>query len=113
MKRFSKTAIVLLTTLFVVTSSSIAHADNIYDAAALTAIAVGPGADIYIRFDGLLDPGPCGENNHWVMIPSTASDVMRSLVLSLYFSGKSTQIRTSGCNGSYEVVYQIYSPKGG
>jgi hypothetical protein len=112
MKRVSKTAIVILTTLFGVALSSIALA-GIYNAGAITSIAVGSGGEVYIRWDGLPDPGPCGENNHWVMIPSNAPDTMKSLALSLYFSGKSAQIRTDGCNGAYELVTQLYSPKGG
>jgi hypothetical protein len=112
MKRSSKTAIVILTTLFMVTLPSIAHA-GVYDAAAITSIAVGSGGEVYLRWAGLPDPGPCGENNHWVMIPSNALDAMKSLAISLYFSGKSAQIRTSGCSGTYELVTQLYSPAGG
>lgn len=113
MNRFSKTALVILTALLVVILSSIAHA-GIYDATAITSIAVGSGGELYIRWTGLPDPGPCGgENYHWVMIPSNAPDVMKSLALSLYFSGKSAQIRTAGCNGAYELVTQLYSPAGG
>ena len=114
MQRFSKTTIVILTTLFVFALSLNALAGNTYEAAAITSISIGSAGEMYIRWEGLPDPGPCGgENYHWVMIPANATDVMKSLALSLYFSGKSAEIRTSGCNGVYELVTQLYSPKGG
>lgn len=112
MSKFPKTGVLILTTAFVVALSSIAHA-GVYDAGAITSIAVGSGGEMYIRWDGLPNPGLCGDNNNWVMIPSSAPDTMKSLALSLYFSGKSAQIRTEGCSGAYELVVQLYSPKGG
>jgi hypothetical protein len=116
MKRFSKTAIVILTTLFVIALSSIAHA-GVYNAAAITSIGVGSSGEVYIRWEGLPDPAPpesgcSGENNHWVVIPSDASDALKSLALSLYFSGKPARIDTSGCRGAYETVITLYSPGG-
>ena len=114
MKRFFKTAVVILTMLLGVALCPVAHADHVYEAAAIISIAVGSGGEVYIRWDSNFpDPGPCGENNHWVMIPSNAPDTMKSLAISLYFSDKSAEVRTSGCNGAYEVVSQLYSPSGG
>jgi hypothetical protein len=112
MKRFSKIISVVVTVLLVVASSPIAHAGE-YNATAITYIAVFSDGEMFIRWagDALPDPGPCGgENYHWAMIPATASDAMKSLALSIYFSGKPAQIRTSGCHGSDELVIQLYSP---
>jgi hypothetical protein len=114
MTKLPKTAVVIFTLLFVITLSSTAHA-AVYTAPAITNIAVATGGEVYIRFAGLPNnPSPCGGNNNgWVMIPSTASDVMKSLALSIYFSGKPVRIETSGCNGAYELVTGLYSPDSG
>ena len=111
MKRFSKTAIVLLTTFFVVALSSTVYAAT-YDAPAIISIAVGSGGEVYIRWEGLPNPGPCGIDNGWVVIPSGANETLKALALSLYFSGKRARVDTSGCTGTYESVVIIYSPTG-
>jgi hypothetical protein len=99
----------------------------IYNASKIIAISIGSHGEVYIRWDGLPDPGPCGgENYHWVEIPATASDTLKSLALSLYFSGKSARIDTAAiqgtppasqpagaCTGAYENVTFLYSPSGG
>jgi hypothetical protein len=112
MRRFSKTVIVVLTFLFMVALSSIAHAAQ-YVASAITSIAVGSAGEVYIRWAELPNPGPCpGNNNGWVVIPSTANEALKALALSLYFSGKPARIDTSGCSGVYEIVVILYSPSG-
>ena len=78
----------------------------------VTAIAAGASGEVYIRWTGLPNPGPCGPNNGWVMIPSNANEAIKSLAISLYFSGKPASIDTSGCVGAYESVRTIYSPGG-
>jgi hypothetical protein len=97
-----------------------------YNAPKITAISVGSHGEVYIRWDGLPDPGPCGgENNHWVVIPAAASDTIKSLALSLYFSGKAARIDTGAtqgtppaqqpagaCTGADENVTALYSPSG-
>jgi len=99
----------------------------IYNAPKITAIAAGAHGEVYIRWDQIPDPGPCGgENNHWVIIPAAATDTIKSLALSLYFSGKSARIDTAAiqgtapkkqpagaCTGPYENVTFLYSPSGG
>jgi hypothetical protein len=82
-----------------------------YQAPAITAIAGGASGEVYIRFDGLPNPGPCGPNNGWVMVPSS-NDVMKSLALSLYFNPKPVRVDTSSCTGAYETVNGLYSPGG-
>ena len=86
----------------------------VYNAAALTSISVSAGGEVFIRFDGIPDPGPCGgENNHWVVIPSAANEALKALAISLYFSSRPVRVDTSGCTGSDENVTTIYSPSGG
>jgi len=111
MQRFSKTAMVVLPFLFLVAFSSTVHA-AVYDAPGIIAIAVGSGGEVYIRWAGLPNPGPCGSDNNWVVIPSTANETLKALALSLYFSGKRARVDTSGCSGAYENVTIIYSPTG-
>ncbi len=112
--------------LLVAVQAELAHAVT-YNASKIIAIAVGSHGEVYIRWDGLPDPGPCGgENNHWVVIPATASDTLKSLALSVYFSGKAARIDTAAiqgtappqqppgaCTGAYENVTVLYSPSGG
>jgi hypothetical protein len=112
MKRFSKAVPAIVILLLGLVSPPIAHAGT-YKATAITNIAVYSGGELYIRWAGdtLPDPGPCGgENYHWVVIPATASDTLKSFALSIYFSGKPAQIQTAGCSGPYELVIQLYSP---
>jgi hypothetical protein len=125
MKRLSYGVLVLILLLEVVQNKP---ADAVeYNASKIIAISVGSHGEVYIRWDGLPDPGPCGgENYHWVVIPGTASDTIKSLALSLYFSGKATRIDTAAvqgtppppqpagaCTGADENVTQLYSPSGG
>src|SRR6202035_4941597 len=103
MKSFSRTSDVVLTLLCLVALSSIARA-SVYEGSAITYIAAGSGGEMYIRWQGLPDPAPpesgcSGDNNHWVRISSDASDALKSLALSLYFSGKPFRIETTGCSG--------------
>jgi hypothetical protein len=112
MKRFSKTIMWILTLLFIVVLSSIAQAAQ-YNASGITAIAAGSGGEVYIRWVGLPNPGPCsGNNNNWVVIPAAANETLKALALSLYFSSKPAMIETSGCSGAYENVNTLYSPGG-
>jgi hypothetical protein len=117
---------VLLALLLVAVQAEFAEA-SIYNVPKIIAVAVGSHGEVYIRWEGLPDPGPCGgENNHWVVIPAAASDTMKSLALSLYFSGKAARIDTTAiqgtpprqqppdaCTGAYENVTLLYSPSGG
>jgi hypothetical protein len=111
MKSFAQTGIVVLTSLFIVAFSSTVHAAE-YDAPGIIAIAVGTGGEVYIRWVGLPNPGPCGNNNGWVVIPGATNETLKALALSLYFSGKRARVDTSGCSGAYENVTIIYSPSG-
>ena len=80
MKDLSRGIMVFIGTLMAVQSEP-AHA-VIYNASKITAISVGSHGEVYIRWDGVPDPGPCsGENYHWVEIPATASDTVKSLVI--------------------------------
>jgi|SRR5215831_11316865 len=90
--------------------STVASAAS-YQAPAITAIAAGSTGEVYIRFANLPNPGPCGVNNDWVVIPAS-NDAMKSLALSLYFNAKPVRIDTSSCTGSYETVNVLYSPSG-
>jgi hypothetical protein len=83
-----------------------------YNASSITAVAVGSGGEVYIRWVGLPNPGPCGNNNGWVMIPSNAPEAMKSLAISLYFNAKPARVDTGGCVGAYESVTALYSPGG-
>jgi hypothetical protein len=119
MKKYSIIVIVVVILPFIVALSSPAHA-AIYYASAITAINVNSDGWMSLRWEGLPNPGPCGgNNNNWVMIRPTASETLKALVLSLYFSGKPARIDTydttsdkTSCNGPYETVYVIYSPGG-
>src|SRR5712691_13421672 len=98
MKKCSTTVMVVLILSFIGALPSIAHAAT-YNASGIIAIAVGSGGEVYIRWAGLPNPGPCGVNNNWVMILPTGNETLKALVLSLYFSGKPALIATSGCSG--------------
>ena len=82
----------------------------VYTAASITAIAAGSSGELYIRWAGLPNPGLCGSNNGWVMIPPNAPQAMKSLAVSLYYNGKPVRIDTAGCVGAYERVTALYSP---
>jgi hypothetical protein len=117
MKRSSKLAIVVLALLCMVALPLIDHAyaDAIYNIPAIKAISTYAEGEVYIRWEGLPNPGPCGNNNNWVVIPSTANEALKALALSVYFSGRPAQIHTAGCSGfdnRYESVKAIYSPEG-
>jgi hypothetical protein len=111
MKKLSQARIGVLPLVFLVPLSSIAYATT-YQASNITGISAYSDGTIYIRWPGLPNPGSCGANNNWVMIPASANDTLKSLARSLYFSGKPVRIDTSGCNGNYEVVTGLYSPTG-
>ena len=81
-----------------------------YKADSVTAIGVGSRGEVYLRFDGLPNPGPCGNNNDWVIIPTSASEAMKSLAISLYFTPRPISLTTNGCVGAYESVTLLYSP---
>jgi hypothetical protein len=93
----------------------------VYNATAITAIAVESDGTMYIRFDGLPNPSTtCGSDNNWVAIPPSANYAIKAEAIALYLSGKSVRIDTSGCVNppnpnqsiNYEVVSVIYSPGG-
>jgi hypothetical protein len=115
--------IAFLALLLAAVPAEFSHA-VVYNTPKIIAIAVGSHGEVYIRWDGLPDPGSCGgENNHWVVIPAAASETIKSLALSLYFSGKAARIDTAAiqgtppasqpagaCSGAYENVTTLYSP---
>jgi len=119
-------AIAILTFFGTALSTGAVHA-VVYNTSKIISIDVNTLGEVYVRWDGLPDPGPCGgENYHWVVIPAGASDTLKSLALSLYFSGKSARIDTAAventpaaqqptgaCAGPYENVTSVYSPSGG
>ena len=78
----------------------------------ITAVATMPGGEVYIRFAGLPNPGPCGINNGWVVIPPAANPAVKSLAESLYFNRRAIRVDTAGCLGTYERVIALYSPGG-
>jgi len=98
----------------------------VYNAPKIITISVRSNGEVYIRWDTVPDPGACGgENNHWVVIPAAASDTLKSMALSLYFSGKPARVDTAAvagtppaqqpagaCTGAYENVTFLYSPGG-
>jgi hypothetical protein len=113
MKKCSTPTLGMIILLCIVAFPSIVHAAT-YNASGIIAIAVGAGGEVYIRWTGLPNPGPCGgNNNYWVVIPAPANETLKALALSLYFSGKPARIDTSGCSGAYENVVTLYSPAGG
>jgi hypothetical protein len=116
MKQCSQTIMLVVTLPVMLVVASIAHAGNIYEVPAITHIAVeaaDAGGRMYIKWAGSPRPGPCGtENNGWVVILPTNNEALKSLALSLYFSGKPARIDTSGCSGPWEIVTIIYSPGG-
>jgi hypothetical protein len=80
----------------------------------ITGIMAAPGGQVYIKFAGVPNPGPCGGNNYgWVLIPSTANAAMKSLAESLYFNRKPVRVETLGCSssgaGPYELVNALYA----
>ena len=109
MTKFSTAAIVVVTLAFII--PTVYAAD--YETPQITHIAAGSGGEVYIKWAGSPRPGPCGgENFGWVVIPSSASEALKSLALSIYFSGKPARIHTSGCTGTNENVVTLYSPGG-
>ena len=83
-----------------------------YIASAITAVAAGSRGELYMRWSGLPNPGLCGINNEWVVIPSDAPASMKTLAVSLCNSGKPARIDTVGCIDGYERVAMLYSPEG-
>jgi hypothetical protein len=81
-------------------------------ATGITSIATMPGGETYIRFTGIPNPGPCGNNNGWVVITPSSNAALKSLAESLYFNRKPVRVDTLGCFGSYEKVVALYSPGG-
>ena len=107
-------------TLGVIALSFVAALPKLLDAATynapagITAIAAGSSGELYIRFANLPNPGLCGQNNGWVVIPPTGSAYMKSLAETLYFSGRAVRVDTDngGCWNTYERVVALYSPHG-
>jgi hypothetical protein len=113
MKKYAVCAAAILTSSCVVTLARVAHAE-IYESKTLSNIGVNSDGSVFIKWEGSPTPSPsCGGSNFgWVKIPSTANEAIKSLALSIYFSGKIARIDTSGCDGPYEVVVTLYSPTG-
>jgi hypothetical protein len=113
MKKFSKTAIAVLTLLGIVSSSSIVHADP-YPDKILTHISMNSDGTVFIKWAESPRPSPTcsggGDNYGWVKILPAANEAIKALALSIYFSGKLAHIETSGCDGPYEIVTSLYSP---
>src|SRR3712207_4559355 len=109
-KKCSVYRMTLLTFVCVVASSRVGHAE-IYDGKTLSNIAINSDGTVFIKWEGSPTPSPScrGNNFGWVKIPSTANEAIKSLALSIYFSGKVARIDTSGCEGPYEVVVSLYS----
>src|SRR5262249_40246506 len=104
----------LLTLVCVVALSRIGHAE-IYEGKTLSHIGINSDGSIFIKWEGSPTPSPScggGSNFGWVKIPAAANEAIKSLALSIYFSGKMARIDTSGCDGAYEVVVSLYSPTG-
>src|SRR5262245_35604886 len=113
MKKFSKTAIAVLTLLGMVSLSSVVHADErSYPEKILTRIAMNSDGTVFIQWTNSPSRScPGGEQNYgWVKILPTANEAIKALALSLYFSGKLARIDTSGCDGPYEIDTALYSP---
>lgn len=83
-----------------------------YAPARLTHVAVNADGTVFIKWSGSPNPGPCGTNFGWVKIPASASDSIRALAFSIYFSGTPARVDTTGCDGGYEAVTSLYSPGG-
>jgi hypothetical protein len=84
-----------------------------YNAPSITAIVATSAGDMYIRYAGLPNPGPCpGNNFQWAKIASTANPALKSLAESLYNNRRPIRVVTSGCSGPYELVSMLYSPGG-
>jgi hypothetical protein len=109
----TKFSTALASSIFTIASASMAYA-AVYEPqpSEITHISVGAGGEVFIKWNGSPSPGPCGENFGWVVIPPEASEAIKALALSIYFSGKPVRIDTSGCRGTVEVVGTLYSPSG-
>jgi hypothetical protein len=84
-----------------------------YQVSKITHVYSTGSGDLGLKWVGSPRPGPCGgENYGWVKIPSTSSEAIKAMALSLYISGKPARIDTSGCNGAVEIVRTVYSPGG-
>lgn len=111
MKKFSRTAIAVLALLSIVSLSSVVHAAT-YNVPKLTHVYADASGRVLIKWAGSPSPGPCGKNNGWVVIRSTADEALKALALSIYFSGRPARIDTSGCDGTNEAVGSLCSPGG-
>lgn len=109
MKKYITLAMLIVS--LAVALPAVVKASTYSAASGITAIAAGPGGELYIRFEGAPNPGPCGQNFGWVVIPSTA-EATKSLAQSLYFNRSAVRVVTSGCSGAYESVAYLYSPEG-
>ena len=83
-----------------------------YGASAITAIATQADGTMYVRFDGLPNPGSCGANHGWVAINPSANYTIKAEAIALYLSGRPVRIDTDGCISEYESVIIVYSPGG-
>jgi hypothetical protein len=114
MKRIPQASIIVLASFCTFATPSVLYARTSYPGTGIASIGVGQAGEMYIRLQNFTFPQMCpaaggNTNNNWVQIPAT-NDAMKSLALSLYFSGKSTLIVTDICNGPYETVIELYSP---
>jgi hypothetical protein len=108
MRKFSKTVPVVLTLLAMVSLASIASAES-YNATRITRIGTDADGAVYLIWEGDPPSETCGASFGWVVIAATANQAAKDLALSLFESGRSARIDTSGCEGTYERVSLLYS----
>jgi hypothetical protein len=96
---------------FIASFTSVAHA-AIYNVDKLTNVYADANGRVLIKWSGSPNPGPCGPNNGWVTIRSTANEALKTLAYTTYFSGKPARIDTNDCDGNNEAVGSLYSPGG-
>jgi len=108
MKLISKA---MTTAIAVISLVSVSYA-GIYNVPKLSNIYAEETGRVLIKWSGSPNPGPCGLNNGWVAIRSTAKEVLKTLAYNIYFSGKPARIDTKGCDGRWEIVTSLYSPGG-
>lgn len=91
--------------------SSLVNA-TVYNIDRISHVYSDTSGKVLIKWDGSPNPGPCGNSHGWVEISADASEVLKSLAYSIYFSGRPARIDTGGCVGQREAVSSIYSPGG-
>lgn len=101
----------MMTIVTVTSLVTVSHAAT-YQAQNLSHVYADVSGRVLIKWSGSPNPGPCGTNNGWVTIRSTANEALKTLAYTIYFSGKPVRIDTSGCDGGNEAVGSLYSPGG-